>query len=262
MYRLPRGGLTESGKVLLRMRLGQGVAIRQLACEFNVNVKHIRKYLKKISPENIYSLSPEIKKRVKKRRSLVKDTIEPLDRAGVPINGSARKIRGKLKRKGINESSDTVNRDILSLGYTYESRPLSQGLTEVQKNKRVLFAKNWEKLKWDTSLLVFTDEKIFDTNDHRSKMWVAPGQKPVKRQRVHWAPKCHVWGVVGVGYRHLVILPTNSITCVSYIKTLKKVSFPSKCIFQQDGATPHTAKETKAYLENSKMKLLKNWPPN
>ena len=102
-YRLPRVGLTESGKVLLRMRLGQGVAIRQVSREFNVNVKHIRKYLKKFSPENVYTLSPEVKNRIK---------------------------------------------------------------------------------------------------------------------------------------RHLVVLPPISITCVSYIKTLKKVPFPSNCIFQQDGATP------------------------
>ena len=71
-YRLPRGVLTESGKVLLRMRYGQGVAKKQLAHEFNVNVKHIRKYLKNESLENIYTQSPEVKNRIKKRRILLK----------------------------------------------------------------------------------------------------------------------------------------------------------------------------------------------
>ena len=183
-----------------------------------------------------------------------------MGRAAVPINGSSRKIRGKLKRKGVNVSSDTINRDIRSLGYKYGSRPLSQGLTEVQKKKRVSFALKWEELKWDTSRLVFTYEKLFDTKDHRKKMWMAPGKKPAKRQRVRWAPKCHVWGAVGVGYRKLVVLSSNSITCVS--NTLKKVQFPPNCIFQQDGATSHTAKESKAYLEKTEMTLLPNWPPN
>ena len=71
-YRHLRGGLTESGIVLLRMRYGQGVAKKQLAREFNVNVKHIRKYMKNDSLENIYTESPEVKKRMKKRRNLVK----------------------------------------------------------------------------------------------------------------------------------------------------------------------------------------------
>ena len=136
---------------------------------------------------------------------------------------------------------------------------MCQGLTELQKIKRVNFAKTYSM---DTSRVVFTDEKIFETNDSRKNMWVAPGQKAAPRQKVRWAPRCQVWGATGVGWRHLVILDSDSsITSMSYIETLKKVTFPMNCIFQQDGATAHTAHASKDYITSRMKDVLKNWPP-
>ena len=57
----------------------------------------IRKYLKNNSTDKKNcTLSLEAKKRIKNRKNLVTSFIEPLDLAGVPINGSTRKIRGKM----------------------------------------------------------------------------------------------------------------------------------------------------------------------
>ena len=68
---------------------------------------------------------------------------------------------------------------------------------------------------------------------------------------------------IGVGWRHLVILDSDSsITSISYIETLKKVTFPMNCIFQQDGATAHTAHASKDYITSRMKDVLKNWPPN
>ena len=110
-----------------------------------------------------------------------------------------------------------------------------------QKGKRVQFALNYNM---DTARVIFTDEKIFDTNDSRRKMWVRRGQKAAPRQKVRWAPRCQVWGAVGVGWRYLVILQNDtSITSETYIETLKEVDFPPNRIFQQDRATAHTFDE-------------------
>ena len=89
-------------------------------------------------------------------------------------------------------------------------------------------------------------------------MWVAPGQTAAPRQKVRWAPKCQVWGAIGVGWRHLVVLDKDSsITSISYVKTLKKVQFPQNCTFQQDEATA-----SMEYITGRMSDVLKNWPPN
>ena len=96
-----------------------------------------------------------------------------------------------------------------------------------------------------------------------ANVWVAPGQKAAPRQKVRWAPRCQVWGAVGVGWRHLVILDSDSsVTSMSYIETLKKVPFPMNCMFQQDGAKAHTAHASKYYITSRMKDVLKNWPPN
>ena len=70
-------------------------------------------------------------------------------------------------------------------------------------------------------------------------------------------------GCCRVGWRYLVILQNDtSITSETYIETVKEVDFPPNRIFQQDGATAHTARASKEYIESAMSELLKNWPPN
>ena len=68
-FRLPKRGLTNSGKVLLRMRYGRGVPKKQLSRYFNLSVKIVRKYLSEenLTPE--YTLSPERKECIESRRN-------------------------------------------------------------------------------------------------------------------------------------------------------------------------------------------------
>ena len=94
-------------------------------------------------------------------------------------------------------------------------------------------------------------------------MCVKRGQKAAPRQKVRWAPRCQVLGAVGVGWRYLVTLRNDtSITSETYIETLKQVDFPPNSVFQQDGATAHTARASKEYIENRMSDVLRNWPPN
>ena len=178
----------------------------------------------------------------------------------MPKYNSSKRISVVLCRKGVTASPRTVRRDLRQARHQYRPRPISQGLTAVQKEKRVQFSLNYKE---DTSKLIFSDEKVFDTNDNRMKMWVKKGETPAKRLKVRWAPKCQVWGAIGINWRCLKILSSRtSITHETYIDTLKHVYFPRKRIFQQDGATAHTAKATINYLNKRKINLLKNWPPN
>ena len=57
-YRLPKGGLRDSGKVLLKMRQAEGVPIKQLSRDFNVSRRIIKKYLNEKKSSGEYTLSP------------------------------------------------------------------------------------------------------------------------------------------------------------------------------------------------------------
>ena len=57
-YRLPKGALTDSGKVLLKMRHAEGVPIKQLSRDFNVSRRIIKKYLNEKKSSGEYTLSP------------------------------------------------------------------------------------------------------------------------------------------------------------------------------------------------------------
>ena len=96
-YRLPRGGLTSSGKVLLKMRHGQGVPIKELARDFNVSRRIVKKYLNERKTTPVYTLSPERKKIMKTRKTKIEKIITPLDPAGVPRLNSSRRIAAQLK---------------------------------------------------------------------------------------------------------------------------------------------------------------------
>ena len=72
-----------------------------------------------------------------------------------------------------------------------------------------------------------------------------------------------VWGAIGLNYKSPLYFYDGSVDKASYIKCLDVNLFSSLdekygkgCyIFQQDGATCHTAKETMEYL-NDKARIL------
>ena len=120
-------------------------------------------------------------KKIESRKKKIEKILAPLDPAGVRKFNSSRRIKGQLCKKGIQVSQSTVKRDLASLDYNYAARPVCQGLTERQKQKRVQFALNY---KLDTARVIFTNEKIFNTNDSRRHMWVKRSQKAAPRQKV------------------------------------------------------------------------------
>ena len=51
---------------------------------------------------------------------------------------------------------------------------------------------------------------------HFANVRVAPGQKAAPRRKVRWAPKYQVGGAIGVGWRNLVILDSDSSITSTY----------------------------------------------
>ena len=57
---------------------------------------------------------------------------------------------------------------------------------------------------------MFSDEHIADTNDHVGhRQWCAAGQAPDRREYYNWCPKLHVWGLIGIGVKKLVVFGTG-----------------------------------------------------
>jgi transposase len=79
-----------------------------------------------------------------------------------------------------------------------------------------------------------------------------------------------MWGVVGIGFRKLVVLGTDRVDSADYVDTLRRYLLPAykKAVlkddtlhFMQDGAPSHTAKTTTAALAKWQVKMFGPWPP-
>jgi hypothetical protein len=102
---------------------------------------------------------------------------------------------------------------------------------------------------------LFSDEKIFDTNDRGSRrMWVRRGDSPTPRFHQKWCPRVMVWGVIGKDFRKLIIFQeSQKITSQFYVAKIlptiaKRVNSHPNEVFIQDGARPHTAKASMNFL--------------
>lgn len=241
-------------------------SISRLARKFRVARNTMKKALahKKIA-KKVVPMSAKKRAILSRRRSLVA-LVGTVDARGVPLQNSSKKLAAALRKKKIHASPRTVRRDLVDAGARYLSRPRWPGLTKGQMEARVAFAKAELAAKKSFADVIFSDEKIFTTNDTERMMWCLRGQAPVPRRLTRWAPRCHVWGAIGVGFRFLVVLPAGSVTAASYIKTLEGFvrALPAghKFWLQQDGAPAHSAKTTQKWLATKKLPLVTGWPPN
>ena len=131
----------------------------------------------------------------------------------------------------------------------------------VKFSKSIISAKRGKKLKLED--ILFSDEKWANTNDHGLPTeFCTPEEQATRRVFDRYARSVHVWGAIGVGVKHLIILPKGSITSASYIRdSLSKSRHVLRGhVLMQDGARPHTAKATIQWLAANKFCLLEGWP--
>ena len=199
--------------------------------------------------------------KIRHRQGRVRRLLAKKDVRGVPKRNSSGKIAQDLAKTGLRISPRQVRRDLGQLGARYLARPLTQGLSTKQKLARVEFARGFVG---NGGKLLFSDEKLFNTNDSERKQWVLAGEKPAVRQKVRWAPSVHVWGVIGVGFRYLHVLDAGSVTADTYIETLRSFipNIQPGVTLQQDGAPAHKAHKTTKFLEDSGVRVLRVWPAN
>ncbi|CAF1150751.1 unnamed protein product [Didymodactylos carnosus] len=206
---------------------------------------------------------------------------------------SITKVKNRLKRRKVVSSrklsseldiSRTSMRQILKndlgcRGYKKIVEPL---LTDAHKAGRKKFT-NWIRnnfRKEQTMKILFSDEKIFDTNgvynSQNDRIWAVDRAEADKnggiKQQQGFPQKVMVWlGVCSKGVTPLVILDTGTVDHVRYIKEVLPVAlkygnkvFGDDWTFQQDNAPAHKDEETQEWCRKHLPSFIprERWPAN
>ena len=167
----------------------------------------------------------------------------------------------------------------LDLGYKRMVAKKRPAITAKQKANRLKFAlENIKKYKRKWKKTLFSDESSFVVGGNRPK-WIRrrPGSDRYDPKYINptvkQPQKLMIWGCINYsGPGNLVALPRNTtMNSVRYRQllrnhlkeSLRKCKIAKKdAVFQQDGATPHTAKIIGTYLDSINIKYIKPWPGN
>lgn len=118
--------------------------------------------------------------------------------------------------------------------------------------------------------MIFTDESTVVVNLNSGGIWRARGHYPPQAffEKDKKPPSIMVWGGIGPrGFRTKLIKFTEHVNATTYQKSLEdnkifeSISnvFGEKWVWQQDGATPHTAEDTLLFIL-PKIPHLLPWP--
>lgn len=146
-------------------------------------------------------------------------------------------------------------------------------LTEIQKQRRLIWAKS--KRSWtyqDWSKVIFSDEAKFDVcvGDHRKRVIrnkTETFHKDCIKRIVKFPKGIMVWGCMSAGGMGSLKFIDGTVNADKYQQILENTLLPSitklfpnrDCIYQQDGASCHTAKSTKKWFGDHNVRVL-SWP--
>lgn len=179
---------------------------------------------------------------------------------------TAEEIRRALPAPLRPRSTATVRLDLKHLGFKSYVRPKRPKNSPFDRKRRHAFsAKELALGSAIISRTMFSDEKIFDTNDHgQVKMYAKSRSGVWPRMREKWCPKVHVWGAIGPNFRYISFFPKGEKVDRSlYVKHIGPAitqAVRRKLRFMQDGARAHTAKDTMLYLAGRGVNVVSEWP--
>jgi len=244
------------------------IPLREIARRLNVNVSTVvrRLSLKPAQERKPTSTRGLSKKVIVRRRKIKRLVLTPsTERPGCRKYPSTYSIARQCRLEGLQVSETTVRRDLAALGFVSRRRQRGVAFTAMDEQLRLEFANNCT-----AEDILFSDEKMFGTNDVGCPSeWVLQGNTPSVRQTARWCPTLHVWGMIGIGVKKMVILPKGAIDAAKYklhclqrvvVPTVEKLRAEGRVVtFMQDNARPHTAHANLNYLGSKLVKLLM-WP--
>ena len=164
------------------------------------------------------------------------------------------------------------------LGASFRRRIAIQDvLTPAQKSRRLQWAQ--ERLVFDWTRVIFSDEMVISLRNGKNMGKIYVWRRVGERHRVYCVipvppiqrrGSITVWGCLSYfGFGCLETF-TGTMDSIHYTeKTLPDYLIPSSqllypdqepFIFMQDNASPHTARITKAWLQENRIRTL-DWPP-
>lgn len=309
-----RGRCTDEAYGWCKGQLDAAVSLSAVSRDSGLARSTIRYNMRKQAPSLRKPNSPPkmttaAKRTITRRRQLVKQAISTKSvktrtkenstvsrRTAEFLYSSPSAVRRFLASKGFEVSLATVRRDLLTLNFKCRVRPKAPVQTGGDRSARVAFARRELRRRraTDWQQFVFSDEKIFDNNEHDGKFqWVQDGDVVEPRGFSNFPAKLHVWGAIGVGFRKLVVYMTKdddptivrrgrgrpkagevvvhvdpkkyNITALKYRDECLKPLFDelpedsSSYIFMQDGAGCH-GKEASKWLDDNDVPYIEDWP--
>lgn len=254
-------------------------------------IRHRREMVKSLALQRITTV-----KELQKPRSVEQRTIVTIP---FPSPASIARHLNSTNSGNQTVSASTVRRDLLASGIKAYRRRKKPWTNPATKTERKAFAgRVLRRGKAECTTILFSDEKWFDCDDHGNIWeWRPEDMPPTCRGTSQYPKKIHVWGCIGIGFKMLVFfdrngeLPPGTVKygpgrpkkgekrepkvtvkatvnakvyakkCLSpMVSALKRRRMLDRVVFMQDGATVHTSKETRAWLEKAKLKVLPSWP--
>ena len=165
----------------------------------------------------------------------------------------------------LNVTPRTVRNHLKFMNYQSSIPRTIPLLTDLQQQKRVEWCLNHLDFVWDN--VWFSDETYIEVNQISTRVWHARGKRPCI-QKPKFRLKIMCWGAVSTRFKSKLAIVEGTMTSDRYIETLQGYLFNEKSkkslkkmVFQQDGATCHTAKKSKTFLSASGVTVL-TWPAN
>lgn len=217
--------------------------------------------------------SPQTKARERRLAALKKLLVAK--KAGAFSTRDAQVVLGQKTR--IFASRRTLNRDMRALDYLPRVRPKTTVFAADVQRRLAFCRANRNEEGADNN--IFSDETLRTTNDGTDRVeWTHKSERPSARMNARYpAARVHIWGAIGINFRHLVIFPNSAknddnenctfrLNHESYKRLclqgtlMNHLTANPNLVFQQDGASCHRAKGVLQYLANKKVKLMNNWP--
>ena len=153
-------------------------------------------------------------------------------------------------------------------GITPKAQKACPNLTDKHKKERVSFF-TWI-LTLSALFIDFSDETQIDTNQNQPrKQWCGPKEVPRPRMVEQGPAQLTLWGVIGIGFRHVIIMPRQTLSMESYhskclqpsIGVLRERQKRAGTVLMQDNAPAHS--RSKQYLRSRRVKTLeRKWSAN
>ena len=210
----------------------------------------------------------------RKRKTTVRDDMMLLRNSKKDPRKTSCDLQRDLLAAGIEVTSSTVRRRLLSVGRRARKPINKQLLTSAMKKKRLLWAK--EHVKWDVDnwkKVLFSDETHFVVHGFNSAFVRRSPGEPISpahiNQTTKHPPKKMFWGSFTANGLGGLITVDGMMNSEKYIEVLRRKVIPDLAnyypagdgVFQQDLAPCHSSKKTKTFMEDNNILTL-SWPGN